>query len=152
MQQSRNNEKIIQLNTIEYINGKSYNYHDHVWSADKYRVVRKNNDIIGAYVIDSVEPNGNLGVMYMTKYLKNIQLARSVIKKGTVEYEHYYLKCQKDFTKNNNLKNEFYRNEEFTKGFFSNYDEFDEITSSYALHRDLTQICKHTYRDRTNDI
>ena len=143
-----NNEKIISLKHIEYIKGKGYNYHDNDWNIDdKYRVVRKNNEMIGAYSIDTSTPVGEVGVMYMTKYLKDIHLARSIIKKGKVEFTHYTIECNKEFSRNSSKRNKYTQYNEF-----ENDASLVEITKAYAIYRDLELICKHTYIDNTNGI
>lgn len=143
-----NNEKIISLKNIEYIKGKGYNYHDNDWTIDdKYRVVRKNDEMIGAYSIDSSTPAGELGVMYMTKYLKDIRLARSIIKKGKVEFTHYTIECNKEFSGNLSKRNKYTQYNEF-----ENDTSSAEITKDYAIYRDLELICKHTYLDHSNGI
>ncbi|AYO53613.1 hypothetical protein [Acinetobacter wuhouensis] len=143
-----NGEKIIHLKNIEYVKGKSYNYHDYDWNIDdKYRVIRKNNELIGAYNIDKSTPTGEIGVMYMTKYIKDIQLARSIIKKGKVDFSHYMLECNKEFSKQTLKRNKY-----------TQFNEFEddsspiEISKNYAIYKDLELICKHTYIDNTNGI
>ena len=145
-------EKVIHSNTMGYIAGKAYNYHDHTWENEQYRIVRKNNEMLGAYIIDQVGGDGErLGILYMSKYLKDIQLARSIIKKDTIEYTHFYLLCNKEFKKNNQLKNKYYENENFKSAIFDE-NMSTEITPSYAQYRDFNLICKHTYIDKTNQI
>lgn len=143
-----NDEKVIHLNNIEYIMGKGYNYHDNDWNINnKYRVIRKNNEIIGAYSIDKSTPVGEIGVMYMTKYIKDVHLARSVIKKGKVEFTHYDIECNKEFSKKSLKGNKYLQYNEFE-------DEIGatEINKDYAIYRDLELICKHTYIDNTNGM
>ena len=145
-------ENMIHSNSIHYIDGKAYDYHDHSWKNEKYRIVRKNSEMLGAYVIDQVGDDGErLGIMYMSKYLKDIQLARSVIKKGQVEYTHFYLLCHKEVNQNDQLKNKYYKNENFQSAIFDENGSV-EITPSYAQHRDFNLICQHTYVDQTNGI
>lgn len=146
-------EEVITMNKIEYITGKPYHFQNDSGATDQYRVVRKTPDLIGAYIVERVASQpGHLQVVYMTQYLRNIELARSVIKKGTVEYSHYYLNCQRDFHNNAQLNNQYFESQEVSNGIFEYDAEYNEITPVYATYRDLTQICKHRYPDQHNAI
>ncbi|MFW1753115.1 hypothetical protein [Acinetobacter wanghuae] len=116
-------------------------------------MVRKTPEVIGAYIVErGASQHGHLQVVYMTQYLQNIELARSVIKKGSVEYTHYYLNCRGDFHNNTQLSNQYFESQEVSNGIFEYDAEYNEITPVYAMYRDLTQICKHRYPDHHNAI